>query len=192
MRLCKSTLQLLDQCNIFRLGGLKRLNDIQIGVQVDLLGAIGPLVLHMEQSVSKVYDEEDWDSNIGSEERAGSESTREEYVKSIDKGQNGESDDSSIGTEWLEAGMVWDISLALDLARLAEPEVYYGTADPGDESGGIGEVDKPSENSGTSIGAVQVCQSTEKGGDEDCHIWHTLFGAALEDGRSVASDCQGV
>lgn len=70
---------------------------------------------------------------------------------------------------------------ALGLHRGAEPEVHDAAADPGDEAGGIGEVDQPVEDGVGTRRDGEVGEEGEEGGCCDGDIGNPPSVACFED-----------
>lgn len=98
--------------------------------------------------MDSINAQENRDSDIRSQETACGEASREEDVETIDESQDREGNHGDPGADWLDDGVVWDVFFGKTLCDrgFAESNVDDAAADPGDESGCVGEVHKPSED----------------------------------------------
>ena len=132
---------------IMFLGNLKfRLLDFRKPrLQIHLAWCPGPSILPVNDTMYDVQDDEDGDTDVGGEEGGGGELTVKEDGEAVDEEKKGEHDEGDVGTVGLEAGVEWWRD-ALSEAGFAESKVDDAAADPGDEAGGVGEVDEPGED----------------------------------------------
>jgi len=129
-------------------------------MQINLLTRNDPRLLPMPRAMAKIDNQKDWNTNIRSEERRSGETAGEEDVESVDQGEDYESHHGDPGSHWLQEGVVW-YQLPVErlyLVGFAEAQVDDAAADPGDEAGGVGEVNEPTEDHRPAIRAVEVSE----------------------------------
>lgn len=139
--------------------------------------------------MSEVDAQEDWDTNISSQETTGIESSREEDVETIDQGKDCEGDHGNPSPDWLHHRVVGDQLLreTLHLVCLAETNVDNTTADPGDEARGVGKIDEPTEDDRATARTVEIREWGEESSGNDGHVGNTTLRASCEDFWSITS-----
>lgn len=138
--------------------------------------------------MTKVECEEQWQTDIGSEEAADAPSRGKERVEPIDECQNPKSDDGDPRSPWLHPAVVWLVTVldTLSIACLAEAEVGDCAADPRDKRGFVGEVDKPVEHNCSSRRYVEVGEEAVETCGCDSRVRNAILAAPLEIPRGIA------
>lgn len=163
----------------------------QPSLHIHLLAAPRPRVAPEDQPVTEIQHQEGGNANVRGEEVTRGPLGGEEHGEPVDQRE----EDGAHQTDRHAIGLhLGDIRLldALDLAGLVEAEVHDAAADPGDEAGGVGEVDEPVEDGVGAVADGQVGQEREEGGDADGHVGDAPAVAGLEDAGGVAGDGEGV
>lgn len=161
-------------------GPLRRQDLLQPGVQIDILTLPHPRITPKHHPMTHIKQHKRRDPNIRGEKVRRAPIRREKAREAIDKQQKHRHTQADVDPVRLQTAFIRLLD-PLHFHGGAEPEVHDAAADPGDEAGGVGEVDQPVEDGVGAGRDGEVGEEGEERGHRDGDIGHAPPVACFED-----------
>lgn len=174
--------------------GLFGVNDISVGVQIDVLW-LNEFCL-LDELVTNKHDDEDWKDDVTSNERLVWEvSVSQKDSEVLDKNNKYSDGEGKVGTKWLHWGTEVQVSLSVEtlgLQSLHETHVQEEDTCPGNQTSQRDDVDEVCEDLSGGGATGHESQATESSAQEDTPVRDTHSVGVGKELWCVAGDSKTV